>query len=114
MAVLGLMMMASVPSHAAPDGQALYIKSCKECHGVSGNGKGPTGNLLNPHIKQDLSDAATQSKLKDSDIIEAITNGVHEDHKPDGKLIMKPVKAKANLSDDDIKALVQYVRTLKH
>jgi mono/diheme cytochrome c family protein len=101
--------MPASQAFGASDGKELYTKNCKECHGVTGDGKGASGKMLSPKVKQDLSDPATQAKLKDDDIVKSITDGVTQD----GKELMKPLKAKKNLSDDDIKALVEYVRSLK-
>jgi cytochrome c1 len=48
-----------------------------------------------------------QAELKDDAAIKAIKEGLKD---ADGKTLMKPVEG---LSDDDIKALVAYMRTFK-
>jgi cytochrome c1 len=54
----------------------------------------------------DLTDAKKQSAFSDAQAADAIKNGIKEG----GKTKMK---AFPKLSDDDVKALVAYVRTLK-
>jgi cytochrome c oxidase cbb3-type subunit 3 len=67
--------------------------SCAGCHGADGKGK--------PAFKDipDFTNAAWQAKETDAELIETIKNG----HKP-----MPAYKDK--LSDDQVKALVAYVR----
>ena len=55
----------------------------------------------------DLTDASKQGSFSDAQAASAIKNGI----KQNGKTTMKAFGGK--LSDDDIKALVAYVRTLK-
>jgi len=56
---------------------------------------------------RDYSDAKVQADLKDADAIKALKEGLKD---ADGKVQMK---AFSDLSDDDIKALVAYMRTFK-
>lgn len=97
-----LLMMGMMPVTAA-DGAAVYGKKCKNCHGDDGSGNTKMGKKLKC---RDLSDAGVQAKLSDEQIAKAIREGVREN----GKLRMKPIKG---VSEDDIAALVKYVRTLK-
>jgi cbb3-type cytochrome c oxidase subunit III len=88
----------------AADGKDLYAKNCAKCHGEDGAGKTKMGAKLGV---KDLTDAKVQAELKDDAAAKAIKEGVK-----DGDV----TKMKAfgdTLSDDDIKALVGYVRTLK-
>jgi cytochrome c6 len=88
----------------AADGKDLFAKNCAKCHGEDGAGKTKMGAKLGV---KDLSDAKVQADLKDDAAAKAIKEGVK-----DGDV----VKMKAfgdTLSDDDVKALVAYVRTLK-
>jgi len=41
------LMMASGP--ALEEARGLYRKHCADCHGVSGNGRGPTAAIINPY-----------------------------------------------------------------
>lgn len=86
---------------SAADGSAVYAKDCAKCHGAAGKGETPMGKKLS--IK-DL--GANQAKLSDAEITKIIKEGVTTD----GKLRMKPIK---DLSEDDIKAVIKYIRTLK-
>jgi cytochrome c553 len=57
---------------------------------------------------KDLTDAQNQKAFNDDEAFTNIKNGMKNN---DGKVLMKPVGDK--LSDDEIKALVTYVRTLQ-
>ena len=56
---------------------------------------------------KDFTDAKVQADLKDEEAFKAIKEGVKD---KDGKTQMKAVEG---LSDDEIKALVQHVRSFK-
>jgi cytochrome c6 len=95
---------ASAISVRAADAKALWAANCAQCHGASGKGDTKMGQLLNA---MDLTDAKKQASFTDAKAAAAIKDGV----KQNGKTTMKAFGGK--LSDDDIKALVAYVRTLK-
>jgi mono/diheme cytochrome c family protein len=95
---------AFVTSGRAADAKALWTANCTQCHGASGKGDTAMGKKLNA---ADLTDSKKQASFTDAQATEAIKNGVKEN----GKTTMKAFGGK--LSDDDIKALVAYVRTLK-
>ncbi|HKP88098.1 MAG TPA: c-type cytochrome [Blastocatellia bacterium] len=81
------------------DGAALFkANNCAACHGEDGKGN-PTMKAKMKDLP-DFTDAAWQKKTTDADMIETIKNG----HKP-----MPAYKDKLN--DDQIKAVVAYVRT---
>jgi len=95
---------AAVLNVSAADGKANWDSLCAKCHGAEGKGDTKMGQKLG--IK-DLTDAKVQADLKD----EAATKSIKEGFKDaDGKVLMKPVET---LSDDEVKALVQYIRSLK-
>jgi cytochrome c6 len=77
---------------------------CASCHGKDGAGHTKAGKKL--EVK-DLTDGAYQKTFKDDDAFGALKNGMKG---ADGTEKMKPFADK--LSDDEIKALVAYVRTL--
>lgn len=88
----------------AEDAKATYDKSCAMCHGKDGKGATPMGKKFS---LKDWTDAKVQEGLKDEDLAKAIKEGVKEGD----KVKMKGYGDK--LSDDDIKALVAHIRSLK-
>jgi len=101
---LGVAMFAAVAVTAnAADAKAIWTKDCAKCHGADGTGKTKMGEKL--EIK-DYTDAKVQEKMKDEEMAKAIKEGVKEG----GKTRMK---AFGDLSDEEVKALVAYVRSLK-
>ena len=87
---------------SAADAKALYEKQCAKCHGKDGKGQTVMGKRL--HAK-DYTDPKVQKELKDEDAIKAIKDGYKD---KSGKEIMKPTEG---VSDSDIKALVEYMRS---
>ena len=87
----------------ADDGQALFEKNCAKCHGADGKGETKMGKKLN--IK-DLTDAKVQDSFTDEKAFKAIKEGV----KDGDKTLMK---AAEDVSDDQIKSLVSFVRKFK-
>lgn len=84
--------------------KAFYAKDCAKCHGKEGKGDTKMGQKLE---LKDYSKADVQAKMKDEAMAKAIKEGI----KKDGKTRMKAYAGK--LSDDEIKALVEFVRKLK-
>jgi cytochrome c553 len=91
-------------SASAADAKDNWEKVCGKCHGPDGKGDTKMGQKLG--IK-DLTDAKLQTELKDDQAFKAIKEGIKDS---EGKIKMKPAEG---VSDDEIKALVAYVRTLK-
>ena len=94
--VFVLLGMLALPlaSFAADDAADVYKSKCAMCHGPDGKGK-MAGT-------KDLGSAEVQ-KMSDADLTATLTNG-------------KPPKMpayKGKLTDDQIKSLVNYVRTFK-
>jgi cytochrome c6 len=94
-------MIASSLSALAADGAANYAKHCAACHGKDGTGNTVQGK------KVGAKDYTKDQSFSDSAAFKAIKEGVTEG----GKEKMKAFGGK--LSDDEIKALVAYVRTFK-
>ncbi len=86
----------------AADGKAVYADSCAKCHGEDGKGATKMGQKLGA---RDYTDAAVQASVTDEQAFKAIKEGL----KKDDKTLMKPIE----LSDEDIKASVAYLRTFK-
>ena len=95
--IISIMILA-IAGAALADGAAVFAAKCAVCHGKTGAGDTAMGKTLK--IK-DLGSAEVQ-KLSDADITKTITNG-------NGKM----PGYKGKLTDDDIKAVVGFVRTLK-
>jgi mono/diheme cytochrome c family protein len=98
-ALLALVATAS----AADDSKALYEKSCQKCHGAEGKGDTVMGKKLGA---KDYSDAKVQDALKDDVAIKSIKEGL----KKGDTTLMRPAE---DLTDDQIKGLVAYMRTFK-
>ena len=100
---LALLVAGAVTVRAA-DAKENWEKNCTKCHGADGKGKTKMGEKLG--IK-DYTDAKVQEALKDDAMTKAIKEGV----KNGDKTKMKGFGDV--LSDDEIKALVKYVRDFK-
>lgn len=87
----------------AADGQAVYQKSCRTCHGADGKGNAKLAkNVLKVKSEQlDLLKEATVKK-DDAQLREAVKKGT-------GK--MKPMGKK--MKDEEIAVSVDYLRTLQ-
>ncbi len=77
---------------------------CAKCHGAEGKGDTKMGQKLGA---KDFTDAKVQADMKDDAATKAIKEGLKSS---DDKTLMKPFDT---LSDDEVKALVAYVRGLK-
>jgi cytochrome c553 len=94
----------AVTAAFAADAKELWEKNCAKCHGSDGKGQTKTAQKFGV---KDYTDAKVQGELKDDAATKAIKEGLKD---KDGKQLMKPAEG---LSDDDIKALVNYLRSLK-
>lgn len=86
----------------AADGAAIYADNCAKCHGDDGKGQTKMGQKLGA---RDYTDAKVQESVTDADALKAVKEGL----KKDDKVLMKAFE----LSDDDAKAAVAYMRTFK-
>lgn len=91
-------------SAQAADGKALYEKACAKCHGADGKGQTTMGKRSGA---KDYTSAKVQDELKDEDAIKAIKKGYKD---KSGKEVMKPAE---DMSDDDTKAVLAYLRSFK-
>jgi len=96
-------LLASAAVASAADVKENWEKLCTKCHGPDGKGDTKMGKKL--EIK-DLTDAKVQGALKDEEMIKAVKEGVK-----DGDKIR--MKAAEGVNDEEIKALITYVRGLK-
>lgn len=81
-----------------------WTQSCASCHGADGVGLTKMGKKLGV---KDLTDSAYQKSFTDAQLFDHLKSG---ETGTDGKVKMKAFGEK--FSDDDIKALVGYVRSL--
>ena len=96
--------LAASLSAKAAEAKENYDTLCEKCHGAEGKGDTKMGQKLGA---KDFTDPAVQAAMKDDAAFKAIKEGLKS---PDDKTLMKPFDT---LSDDEIKALVAYVRGLK-
>lgn len=104
LSIAACLLLASSMFLRAADAKANWDANCAQCHGKTGNADTKMGKQLNA---KDLTDPKVQAAFTDAKATESIKNGVKEN----GKTTMKAFAGK--LTDDEIKALVAYVRTLK-
>jgi mono/diheme cytochrome c family protein len=96
--------MASALVIRAADPKTNWANNCAQCVGPDGRANTKMGKQLSA---KDLTDPKVQASFTDSKATQSIKEGV----KQGGKTTMKAFGGK--LTDDEIKALVAYVRTLK-
>jgi mono/diheme cytochrome c family protein len=101
--IVSLLIISTISVRAA-DAKANWAANCAQCHGKSGAADTKMGKQLNA---KDLTDPKVQAAFSDAKATQSIKEGVKEG----GKTTMKAFAGK--LTDDEIKALVAYVRTLK-
>jgi cytochrome c553 len=96
--------LAAALSAKAADAKENWDNLCAKCHGAEGKGDTKMGAKLGC---KDFTDAKVQADIKDEDATKAIKEGLKS---PEDKTLMKPFDT---LTDDEVKALVAYVRGLK-
>ena len=89
------LLVVSITSWAAEGGAALYKKKCAHCHGASGEGKSA---MKAPALKG--------TTLEESQLVKQITSGNTDSKAPHNKGI-------SGVSEDQAKAIAEYVKTLK-
>lgn len=82
-----------------------WENSCASCHGADGKGQTKQGKKLKV---KDYTDAKVQAELKDEEMVKDILEGVKGEN---GKERMKSFKEE--LSEQDAKDLVAYIRQFK-
>lgn len=98
--VLALTAALAFAAPAADD----WENNCASCHGPDGKAQTKQGKKLKI---RDYTDAKVQAEMKDEDMLKAILDGV----KVDGKERMKGYRDE--LSEEEAKALVEYIRKMK-
>jgi cytochrome c553 len=102
--IITLALATAALSTYGTDAASNWKQSCAKCHGQAGAGDTKMGHKLGII---NLTDPAAQAKFTDEDAFKAMKNGRVD---ANGKITMKAI---GGLSDDDMKALVPYVRSLK-
>ena len=102
--LLGLPLMLGAVLVAAPVAEN-WENHCTKCHGADGKGQTKAGKKLNV---RDYTDAQVQAEMKDDAMIKATADGVVDKA---GKEKMKAYKDE--LSAEEIKGLVAYIRKFK-
>jgi cytochrome c553 len=100
---VALLIVGAVSVRAA-DAKENWEKSCAKCHGPDGKGKTKMGEKL--QVKN-YTEAKVQEEMKDDKMVKAIKDGVK-----DGETTKMKAFGDA-LSDDEIKALVKFIRDFK-
>jgi len=101
--IAGLLLATGAATNAA-EAKANWDKHCAKCHGVDGKGQTKMGKQAGA---KDYTDPKVQAELKDDKAIKTIKEGLSVD----GKKKMDPYADKLN--DDEVKALVAYIRAFK-
>ena len=91
-------------SLGAADVKENWEKHCQKCHGADGKGQTKMGRQSGV---KDYTDPKVQAELKDENAIKIIKEGIVEKDKKK----MDPYKDK--LTDEEIKALIAYIRAFK-
>ena len=81
-----------------------WEKNCQKCHGADGKGQTKMGRQSGV---KDYTDPKVQEELKDENAIKIIKEGIVEKDKKK----MEPYKDK--FTDEEIKALIAYIRAFK-
>jgi mono/diheme cytochrome c family protein len=83
----------------------LYDDKCAKCHGADGDGNGRGGRSLK-HKPTVFKDKAAMEKVTDEELFKSIKQG--------GEAVKqsKEMEAYPSLTDDQIKGLIAYIKTL--
>ena len=98
------LLVAGAVSVRAADAKENWEKNCTKCHGADGKGKTKMGEKLG---MKDYTDAKVQGGMKDDAMTKAIKDGVKDGDKTKMKAYGE------TLNDDEIKALVKFIRDFK-
>jgi cytochrome c6 len=96
LALLGALAAISVLPSSAQDASALFKSKCAGCHGADGTGSA-MGKKMGAH---DFTSSDVQ-KMSDAELSDIITNGKNK------------MPKYSSLKPEDVKGLVDYIRTLK-
>ncbi len=89
-------------------GRVVYMKNCMHCHGVAGDGNGPTAKYLNPRPRDfrlgilKFTSTTPKDRASREDILRTVTHGIPGTYMPSFLLMI----------EDEKTAVVEYVRWL--
>lgn len=86
-------------SIAAPDGKQVYGGTCIACHGPNGRGALPG--------IPDLTGKAGRLAKSESELLQRVRDGFQS---PGSPMAMPPKGGDASLTDDDLKAVIRYMK----
>jgi len=95
---------AAMTSMRAAEVKENWEKHCQKCHGADGKGNTKMGRQSGV---KDYTDPKAQAELKEENAVKIIKEGIVEKDKRK----MDPYKDK--LTDEEIKALIAYIRAFK-
>lgn len=87
-------------------GKKIYDELCWRCHGRSGKSDGPVSFAMDPRPR-DLTDRMYMSQISDEELLAVIKEGGAAFGKSPAMMAFKGA-----LSDDDIRAVIAFIRTL--
>ncbi|MCA9077325.1 MAG: cytochrome c [Planctomycetaceae bacterium] len=99
---------AIAPGAVISHGRKLYAEHCQHCHGVTGDGNGPTAKYLNPRPRDyrlgkfKFTSTGSSVKVTRNDLSQIVENGIPGTYMPSFKL----------LTEEENHAIVEYVRWL--
>lgn len=102
--LIAMALLAICTAARAADVSESWEKDCRKCHGPDGKGETKMGQKYGV---KDYTSAEVQAKFTDADMVKAIKEGVKD---ADGKDRMK---AYPDFTDEQVKALVAYIRAFK-
>lgn len=105
-----LLTLAAGPAWTDSESQShgLYRRHCVHCHGISGDGRGPTALFLDPYPRDyrkgvfKFKSTYASAKPSDADLVRILHNGIPGTSMPSFSLLPKP----------EVDALVEYVKYL--
>ena len=101
----GALFVAVAVNARAADVKENWEKNCASCHGKDGKGETKAGKKAGA---KDLTEAKYQETFTDEKMLKQIKEGFKDKN---GKELMKPFADKLN--EQEIKALIAFVKTLK-
>ncbi len=92
-------LLALPTAYAGTDGERIFLQNCLVCHGEDGSGAMPGVS--------DLTENTQWLAIPDDQLMSSIKNGIQ---KPGAAVNMPPKGGNPGLTDDDIKAVITYMR----